>query len=102
MRFGEPGVIEDDGENLRVPFGEKSAGDASGTTASERDFLSQRKLRKTSEKLVFRDALYLRLRPYGKSELRQVHEIKIADEANSDEARSARMERERPLDAIVS
>ncbi len=56
LGLGEIGVIEDDGKKLRMAFRQKGACHAGGATSSQRYFLTQRKLRKPSDELIFGDA----------------------------------------------
>ena len=73
LRFGEIGVVEDDGKYLRMAFGEKRASDSAGTATCERNFLTERKLREAREQLSFGDALEFGQNTDGQSELYEIH-----------------------------
>ena len=53
LGLGEIGAIEDDGKKLRMAFRQKGACHAGGATSSQGYFLTQRKLRKASDELIF-------------------------------------------------
>lgn len=101
MGFSEIGVIEDDGENLRVAFGEERAGDSAGAATGERDFLAERKLREAGEKLLFGDTFQLGGHADGQGELGEIHQIEIFDEAETCKSWCVRMKGERAFDSII-
>src|SRR5260370_33637379 len=101
LRFGELQIVQHDGENLRVPLGEERAGRASGAAAAERDLLSQGKLRKARDQLSFGIDLQLGGSAGKQWELHQSHEIELANQAETREARCSRVERESALDAVI-
>jgi len=99
--FAEICVVEDDGEDWRVAFGEESAGDTAGAAASERDFLAERKLREAGDELFFGVAFEFGESAGSESELDEIHEIEIAKEAKADEARSVGMEDKRFFYGVI-
>ena len=101
LGFGEVSVVEDDGKNLWVTFGEEGAGDPGGAAAGERDFLAERKLSEAGEELFFGHAFEFGRRAYGQCQLGEIHQVEVFDEAHAGEARRVRMEGESALDAII-
>ena len=101
LGFGQVGVVENDGENLRMAFGEERACDSSRAATGERDFLAERKLREPGEELLFGDALEFGGHADGQRELSEIHQVKIFDEAETGQPWRVRMEGECALDAIV-
>lgn len=101
LRFGEKSVVEDHVDQLFVALGEKRAGDARWPAPRQGEFLAERKLRKACDQLILGVAFQLRGGTGKKSELHQVHEIKLPEQTQAGEARAVRMKGESALDAIV-
>jgi len=57
LGFGEMGVVEHHGKDVRMPFGQQRAGNAGGTPPRESYFLPERKLRQAGHELLFGHAL---------------------------------------------
>jgi hypothetical protein len=101
LGFGEMGVIEHDGEDLRMAFGQERSRDAGRSAASESDFLTERKMREAGEELFFGDASQVGGRARTEGELGQVHQVKFADEAEAGKSRRAGVEGQSALDWII-
>jgi hypothetical protein len=101
LGLGEMRVFEDDGKKLRMAFRQKGACHASGATSSKRYFLTQRKLRKPTDELIFGDAFQFGGRAGQERELAKVHWIEVADQAEAHQTLGTGMEGEGMLDAII-
>src|SRR5580693_7934822 len=101
LRFRQISIVQNDGDDLRVPLREKRASKARRPPPGQGDFLSQRQLRQPRNQLVLRVPFQLRGNSRQKRELHEVHQVKIAQQSQSYEPRRARMKRQRPFDAVI-
>jgi hypothetical protein len=101
LGFRQEGIIEGDGHDLRVAFRNERTGNVRGSAASESNLLSQGQLREARNDLGFGEALEFGGGGGRESELDEIHEIDVAQQAEGDEARGTRMKEQSALDGIA-
>ena len=101
LGFREEGIIESNGEDVRVAFSNERARNARRAAASEGNFLAEGQLREARYDLVFGNALEFRGGDGGKRELNEIHEVDIANQTQANEARRAGMEEQGTFDDIA-
>ncbi len=83
-----------------MAFGEQRSRYTCGAAPRQGDFLAEGKLRQAREDLLLRVTLKLRRDCGREGKLHKIHEVEIAQKPQADEARGARMKKERALDGI--
>ena len=101
LRLGQIRIVEDHREHLRMTFGQQRASNATGTASRKRDLLTERNLLKAHEQLFFGVALQFRRDSGRKRQLNEIHQIEVANQPESKQARPARMKTESALDPIA-
>lgn len=81
LRFGEARVIECGRDDFSMAFDEKSAHDACGSLASERDFFAEGKLRKARDEGLLSDGAQIGRRRGRESQAHEVHGVEFANQA---------------------
>src|SRR5208337_5242191 len=99
--FREEGIIEGDRQDIRMAFRYECAGNVRGSAASESNPLAQWQLREARNDLGFGEAFELRGGGGREGELYKIHEVDVAQQAQTGEARSTRMKKQRALDGIA-
>src|SRR5437773_1246888 len=95
LRFREVRIVEDDRDDLRVAFGEQSARHARRAAARQRNFLAERQLWQSPEQLILGVELQFDWNRGRKRNLDEIHQIKIPEKPQTDQAWRSRMKSER-------
>ena len=101
LRFGQEWIVQNHGKHLRMGVSKERPGNASRAAPRQGDFLAEGDLGTPREHLLLGKAFQLRGDSRRKGKLHQVHQIKVADEAESDKTRTAGMKTQGALDAVV-
>src|SRR5713101_9315090 len=101
LRFGHVGVVQHNGNGLRVTLGKQRARDPRWSSPRQRDFLAERKLRQTREQLLFGVALQLGGNTGQDRHLHKVHQIEVAEQTQADQPRRPWMKRQRSLHPVT-
>jgi hypothetical protein len=101
LRFREEGIIEGDRQDIRMAFRYECAGNVRGSAASESNLLAQWQLREARNDLGLGEAFELRGGGGREGELDKIHEVDVAQQAQTGEARSTRMKKQRTLDGVA-
>src|SRR5208337_956831 len=97
----QEGIIEGDGQDIRVAFRDKRANNVRGTAAGKSNLLAQGQLRKARNDLGFSEAFELHGGGGRKGKLDKIHEVHVAQQAQGDEPRGTRMKKQRALDGVA-